>query len=187
MGLNVSGKFLAVKFALTKLWAMLHVRSYSVRNKRRNLEAVSSFRRNRERRKIGVTLSNASSGNGSTTTEIKKKTSVPSQLEATRDGAAVHLSVKRTLSEQAQGTQSLASPLKSFESATGLANTSAMFEMCLKGDRKNSNNDKLELETRIDDDDGDDDHHNRASQASLRSPRVTFNCATSLFHIQPSW
>ena len=40
---------------------MLHVRSYSVRLKRRNLESVSSFRRNLQRRKLGVTLSNASS------------------------------------------------------------------------------------------------------------------------------
>lgn len=39
---------------------MLPVRSYSVRMKKRNLEAVSSFRKNLNRRKLGVTLSNAS-------------------------------------------------------------------------------------------------------------------------------
>ena len=39
---------------------MFHVRSYSVRVKRRNKETVSSFRRNQQRRKVGLTLSNTS-------------------------------------------------------------------------------------------------------------------------------
>lgn len=44
---------------------MFHVRSYSVRLKKRNIETVSSFRRNLQRRKLGSKISNAS-----TTSEI---------------------------------------------------------------------------------------------------------------------
>src|SRR2546426_12419669 len=45
---------------------MLPVRSYSVRLKRRNLATEESFRKNLHRRKVGVTLSNASSSTAGT-------------------------------------------------------------------------------------------------------------------------
>ncbi|KAI2803431.1 hypothetical protein BLOT_007559 [Blomia tropicalis] len=60
---------------------MLHVRSYSVRLKRRNMETVSSFRRNQQRRKLGLSLSNASTASTSAAT-VNNESSTPKRTSS---------------------------------------------------------------------------------------------------------
>ncbi len=63
---------------------MFPVRSYSVRMKRRNIETVSSFRKNLQRRKLGVSLSNASTASTVGTEVGSNSSGTPQKLRASR-------------------------------------------------------------------------------------------------------
>lgn len=91
---------------------MLHVRSFSVRQKRRNLETANSFRRNLQRRKLGVTLSNASTASGATviSENAAKKTATlgrPRSCSLTVEGVGG----KKKAKDEEQSPRPLSSPL----------------------------------------------------------------------------
>lgn len=94
---------------------MLHVRSFSVRQKRRNLETANSFRRNLQRRKLGVTLSNASTATSTSAAATVsnegcaagKKTAARPRSSSLVEGVGL----KKKNPEEAESSRLLSSPL----------------------------------------------------------------------------
>lgn len=173
---------------------MLHVRSYSVRNKKRNRETVSSFRRNRERRKLGITLSNTSTVSGVSGTESAsitadgKKSSIDSTTASEKFEVKkiTHKQLQRTASEHSQYVSCPPSPSDraEFITAVGLqeSKSEAVFELCMKS---LPSEDKATPPTCYNDTPTSELlalDKSPTDRTSLRPSRVTFNCSPTPPH-----
>lgn len=104
--------------------AMLHVRSYSVRAKRRNMEAASSFRRNQARRKLGVTLSNTSTVSQDSRASLAARRAAAATTAATAKSKSSSCLVENTSGEDVGVTVSPSKlPVRKFDSMVSASET----------------------------------------------------------------